>query len=204
MKRRPRSAAPLVCGLNFTAMMQRLCQDMAARLPELQHIDVRQIGFSFAQARNRSPHGLYATLTPLRFPGGALQARLHGRRYATQRLYDPAGRELLYVLSFYLPRFLDLGFHEKLATTAHELWHISPKFDGDLRRHRGRCYAHTRSQANYDAQMARLVDRYLQQSPPVSVYASLQRNFVQLQREWGGVFGTKIPHPRLLAFEEPV
>jgi predicted metallopeptidase len=199
--RRPPNAPP-ASGIDFTARMRRLCADMAGRLAELRHVDVQRIGFSFAQARNRSSHGLYAALTPMRFPGGALTARLNGHPYATQRLFDPSGRELLYILNFYLPRFLDIGFEEKLATVMHELWHISPSFDGDLRRHGGRCYAHTRSQGDYDAHMAQLAKRYLQLSPPESVYAFLRRNFAQLQRDWGGVFGTRIAQPRLIALEE--
>ena len=73
--------------------------------------------------------------------------------YTIQRLFDSKGQEFLYILTFYLPRFMDLSFREKLITVFHELWHISPQFDGDLRRHPGRCYAHTSSQKEYDAEM---------------------------------------------------
>ena len=43
----------------------------------------------------------------------------------------------------------------------HELWHISPDFDGDIRRHAGRYHAHTHSQAEYDDEMGLLADRWL-------------------------------------------
>ena len=39
---------------------------------------------------------------------------------------------MLYLLSFYLPRFLKLPWREKLATVIHELWHVNPQFNGDL------------------------------------------------------------------------
>ena len=42
-------------------------------------------------------------------------------------------------MSFYLPRFCDQSLDEKLSTVMHELWHISPAFDGDIRRLPGRC-----------------------------------------------------------------
>ena len=58
-------------------------------------------------------------------------------------------------------RFMDVDFEEKLVTIFHELWHVSPRFDGDLRRHPGRCYMHTGSQKDYDAQMLRLARRWL-------------------------------------------
>ncbi len=131
---------------DFTARMRLVCHDMAARLPELAHIDLDRVAVCFCQARKRVVHGLFASLTPLRFAGGAATTVRRGRPVAIQRLSDRSGREMLYVLSFYLPRFMDLDFREKLITIVHELWHISPQFNGDIRRHEGRWFAHTGSQ----------------------------------------------------------
>src|SRR5947199_128866 len=69
--------------------------------------------------------------------------------------------EILYLMTFCLPRFLDQDFDEKFVTLFHELYHISPQFDGDLRRHAGRYAVHTRSQRGYDEQMAHLARAYL-------------------------------------------
>ena len=178
--------------------MRDLCADAAARLAELSHIDVHRVGFAFAQTRKPVMHGMQASLTPMRFEGGALVGENRGRRVTVQRLYDASGVEMLYILTFYLPRFMDLDFQEKLVTVFHELWHISPAFDGDLRRHPGRCYAHTGSQANYDAQMEKLASRWLKLNPDPSLYEFLRLNFAQLQQAHGRVFGTRIPRPRLL------
>ena len=76
-----------------------------------------------------------------------------------QRVFAADGREMLYILNFYLPRFLDLPLAEKLDTVVHELWHVGPKFDGDLRRFGGRCFAHSGSQRNFDAHVAALTER---------------------------------------------
>ena len=48
--------------------------------------------------------------------------------------------------------------------------------------------------------------KYLDLSPPERLYAFLRCNFAQLQRSCGGVFGTKIPHPRLIPLDslEPI
>jgi hypothetical protein len=105
---------------------------------------------------------------------------------------------MLYLLSFYLPRFLDCPFDEKLATVLHELWHVSPHFNGDLRRHGGRCYAHGSSRRRFDAIAERLADRYLNQEPPREAYAFLYRNFRQLTRQYGRVYGIRIPAPKLI------
>ena len=184
-------------GFSFTNSMRRVCADAVERLPALGHIDLDHVALSFAQTRKRTAHGLYASLTPMRFAGGSLICRRRASTYAIQRLYDAQGREILYILTFYLPRFMDLGFREKLITVFHELWHIGPAFDGDLRRHPGRCYAHTHSQKDYDAEMDMLARQYLSAAPPLDIYGFLQGNFADLLTQYGRVFGAKIRRPRL-------
>jgi predicted metallopeptidase len=182
--------------------MRRLCSDIVSRVPELHHIDLNRVAVSFAQTRKRVTHGLQASLTPLRFAGGRATETQRGREIAVQRLFDRSGREMLYILTFYLPRYLDLSFREKLETAVHELWHIGPRFDGDLRRHAGRCYAHSHSQAGYDSHVARLVDRWLASDPPDECYAFLRYRFDELQRRCGAVYGTRIPRPKLIPASE--
>lgn len=195
----PIAATPATAaGFDFTAHMRTLCRDMAARLPELAHIDLDRVAVSFAQTRKAVGHGMYASLTPMRFEGGALETRRRGRRYTVQRIYDGEGREMLYILNFYLPRFLETTFREKLHTVLHELWHIGPAFDGDLRRFGGRCYAHSSSQAAYDAQVDRLLDRWLALEPPKPIYSFLRHRFAELSRRHGRVYGLKLPHPKLV------
>jgi hypothetical protein len=167
-------------------------------MPELSHVDISRVAFSFAQARRSTSWGMFASLTPLRFPGGSIEGKRGNRRYAIQRLIDRQGQDMLYILTFYLPRFQEQSFREKLITVFHELWHISPAFDGDIRRHSGRCYAHTSSQAEYDAEMARLAERWLASSPPAELLGFLQLKFQELQAKHGRVVGVRIPRPKLL------
>ena len=185
-------------GFDFTSAMRRLCADMVRRLPQLHHIDLDRVAVSFCQARRDVAHGLQAALTPLRFEGGATTTGDGRRRWACQRVVDGSGREYLYVLSFYLPRFLNLSVEEKLATTLHELWHISPTCDGDLRRHEGRCYAHGTSQREYDAHMDHLARQWLSLDPPYHLYEFLESNYGQLAAEYGSVHGQHVAVPKLL------
>ncbi len=185
-------------GFNFTRQMRRLIEDIVQRLPELAHIDLPRVAISFAQARKRSTAGIHASLTPMRFHGGQLTTKRRGQSFQVQRLFDPGGQEILYILTFYLPRFQDVDRNEKLVTILHELWHISPQFDGDIRRHGGRCFAHTHSQQQYDAGMQKLVDRWIAAEPPRELYAFLELDFRQLHEKFGRVYGTKIPQPKLL------
>ena len=185
-------------GFNFTAHMRILCDDLSSRLEELSHIDTRRVAIRFCQARRSTRHGLYASLTPMRFEGGKLVSRRRGRTWTVQRLYNDAGREMLYLPSFYLPRFLARPFEEKLSTVVHELWHIGPAFDGDLRRHAGRCYAHGQSQKQYDARVRELAAKWLVLDPPRKVYEFLRCDFRELLRRHGRIFGQKIRTPRLI------
>lgn len=185
-------------GFDFTSQMRLVCQHISKTMPELGHVDMNRVAVSFGQARRRTSWGTYASLTPMRFEGGAVIGKRRGRTYAIQQLVDRSGREMLYILTFYLPRFQDQTFREKLVTIFHELWHISPTFDGDLRRHEGRCYAHTHSQAEYDAHMAVLAERWLKLCPPVSLLDFLRHDFQTLQERHGRVCGVKIPRPKLI------
>lgn len=185
-------------GFDFTRHMRALCGDLCTRLPELAHIDMGRVAIRFCQTRNRTRFGVHASLTPLRFEGGSLAGRRRGRTWTVQRLFDAGGREMLYLLSFYLPRFLERPFREKLETVVHELWHIGPAFDGDLRRHPGRCYAHSHSQKQYDAHVELLAGRWLSLEPPPAVFEFLQCGFDELAQRHGHVYGQRIPTPKLI------
>lgn len=188
-------------GFNFTEHLRRLCGDMVERLPQLSHIELDALAFAFAQTRKSTEHGLYASLTPMRFENGAREGISQGRRYRIDPLMDQGGRELLYILTVYLPRFMDLGFREKLITILHELWHISPAFDGDLRRHEGRCYAHSHSQKQYDVLMSELATQWMAAAPSADLYRFLDLDFAELQARYGRVYGRKIARPRLIPMD---
>jgi len=185
-------------GFDFSFAMRLLVCDMIQRTPELAHIRMNQVAVAIVQARADTSHGIFASLTPMRFEQGSKQTVRRGKPFTVQMLYDEHGREMLYILSFYLPRFMNLDFSEKLITIFHELWHISPAFDGDIRRHPGRCYAHSASQKEYDAHMAVLSNRYLMQSPPRSLYEFLEEDFSALYQKHGSIYGVKIPRPKLI------
>jgi len=185
---------------DFTAAMSRLCDDITCRLDDFLHIDMSRVAVGFAQTRSRALHGLQAKLTPMRFEGGTLTTQRSGRTWTVQRLYH-SEREMLYILTFYLPRFLDQSFREKMITILHELYHISPRFDGDIRRFEGRYHVHSHSQQEYDAEMDRLATHYLDMRPDPSLYSFLRHNFQTLSKLHGGVLGLQFPVPKLVPLD---
>src|SRR5690606_38196621 len=94
---------------DFTRAMSELCEDITNRHEAFLHIDMSRVAVCFAQARSSVLHGLQAKLTPLRFENGMLTSRRGSRTWTVQRLYL-GKREMLYILTFYLPRFLEQSF----------------------------------------------------------------------------------------------
>lgn len=182
---------------DYTAAMHRLCVDVCGRVPDFGHVDMDRVAVTFAQARRRVSWGLQAKLTPMRFEGGSLTTVRHGRTWTVQRLYD-GDREMLYILTFYLPRFQNQSYREKLVTVLHELYHIGPRFDGDIRRHEGRYHVHSHSQNEYDRRMGEYVDEYLATSPDRDLLEFLRPRFSTLARRHDGIVGLQVPIPKLV------
>ncbi|MBN2023510.1 MAG: hypothetical protein JW809_12040 [Pirellulales bacterium] len=197
---RSRQPSTPPAGFDFTLHMRRLCEDVTDRVAALRYVDMSRVAISFCQTRRATEHGLFATLTPMRFSGGREYVLRGGQRWASQRLVDESGREMLYILGFYLPRFLERTFDEKLATITHELWHINPKFNGDIRRHGGRFFAHGPA-GDHDAVARRLAREWLALAPPEALYAFLRLDFHSIRRLHGPIFGRKIPTPKLFPLD---
>jgi hypothetical protein len=182
---------------DFCGHVRRLCADIVSRCEELRHIDVSRLLFGMTQARSGRLHGLQARVTPLRMRDGCLRRQRHGIPYQVQR-YFVGSREMLYLVTFCLPRFLDQDFDDKFITLFHELYHISPRFDGDLRRHAGRYDVHSHSKRSYDTQMAHLARAYLSDGADPTLHGFLRLNFAQLQQRHGAVAAVVVPRPKLI------
>ncbi len=187
-------------GLDFGHAIHSVCQDIVSHSPEFKHLHLPQILITITQSRTAHRHGLQAKVTPLRFRKGQMIEKRRGKLLQVQRYWlDQV--ELLYLVTFCLPRFLNQPFEEKCITLFHELYHIAPEFNGDLRRHGGRCAIHTSSKKAYDQSMLRLAEDYLNRTPNRHLHSFLKLNFEQLQACHGQVFGHVVPIPKLVPVE---
>jgi hypothetical protein len=89
-----------------------------------------------------------------------------------------------------------------MVTVLHELYHISPQFDGDIRRMDGRYHVHSHSQREYDQQMESLAARYLEIQPPEELYAFLRSDFRGLDGQYRGIVGLRAPIPKLIPLND--
>jgi hypothetical protein len=193
---------PVMLGLNpgpfqFSERMRILVEDVVQRTPDLVHINLDYVLVGISRARTRRPFGLQAKVTPMRFKQGALTQRRRGWIYQVQQFYVN-GVEMLYLLSFCLPRFQDLPFDEKMITIFHELFHIAPEFNGDLRRHHGRYYQHSHSKKKYDLHMQKYAQSYFDSQPDLGLSEFLKCTFEELHERHGGVQGVMVPVPKLV------
>lgn len=183
--------------IDFSRHMRRLCSDIASRCETLRHVRMPRVLVSFTPSRNRNRYGLQARVTPMRHRAGRLVRRMGSSDFQVQR-YFVNDVEMLYLLTFCLPRFFNQPFEEKLATVFHELFHMSPAFDGDLRRHPGRYAVHSPSKADYESNAMRLMGNYLKGHGRPEVFAFLKHRYRDLWLKHGGIRGVRVPRPRLL------
>ena len=157
---------------NITLAVKRLIRDAARRLPELSHLRASRILVVAGEARRASR----ATIRPAHFKETGRRAS-QGRRKPLVRI---KGRKVLYVVTLRPLWFLASTTEERIDTILHELYHVSPRFDGTL--HRGR--RHTRlPRARYDRRVRALRRRYLAAAPQ-EVLAPLAHRGVARVRMW--------------------
>jgi hypothetical protein len=188
-----------VTTLNLTCELERLIGDITDRTPELQHILPERLLVCVSSGRP-SAGGSLAKIHPLRFAGGEKSVTTkRGRRrvVCTMPTITHQGEEILYVIYFLVPRFLELPFREKLITVFHELYHISPACDGDIRRFPGRNYAHGSSTKSYNALMGNLVDSYLERLPENSRLGFLEGNLASLRARHSAIVARRLQAPRI-------
>ncbi|MDR3109575.1 MAG: hypothetical protein LBU65_07810 [Planctomycetaceae bacterium] len=183
---------------DYTEALRRTCVDICFRVAELQHIDMEQVGVSFARTKNIAPFGIYASTYPLRFEDGKRTIQRNGRWLTHKQIQNAGGVEYLYIINFYMPRFIDLKFNVKLETIIHELYHISPYFNGDLRRFGGRCFAHGKSQKQYDKIVLSLMETWLKQDPAPELWDYLKMNYNEINQNNQKITGTKFKIPKIV------
>jgi predicted metallopeptidase len=190
----------LVATLNLSAELERLIADIAVRVEEFSHLDPRRILVCVSSTRGGGVHGTYAKIHPLRFENGTRSKTIRRgvRKYDYEMpVITHRGVDMLYVVYFLIPRFLNLPFREKLITLFHELFHISPEFNGDIRRFPGKNYAHGSSTKRYNANMAKLVEAYLKKHDQVGLTAFLEGDMAAIRERYQAIVGRKMAAPRI-------
>lgn len=187
---------------DFSRSMHRLISDIARYSTDFTHLDPNSLLIGLSQARTSRRYGLYAKIVPMRFEEGSRFYFKGSRTYEIEPMWHD-GKEVLYVIYFVLPRFQNLSFEEKMTTVFHELYHISPQFNGDIRRFPGSRYAHSCRKENFDAKARRMADAYIEKTPNRNLLDFLNFKFRKLRHHYGEIVGHKVPIPKMKLVTEP-
>ncbi len=183
-------------GFDFTGNMTLLIKDIINAHASFRHIVPEKVLIAISPS-NGSRSGVVAKLRPMRFEGGAQTKTIRGKEYLAPNV-NINGQNIFYVVYFHLPRFLNHGtFDTKLATVLHELYHISPLFNGDVRRFSGKNYAHGSSRKKYDELINVYAHEYISSTAHPELSSFLKYKYSELRNKYGAIYGDMIRICRL-------
>jgi len=175
--------------------MTLLVEDVVKTHRAFSHIGIKNVLVAISPS-NGSRSGVVAKLRPMRFEGGSKTKTVRGIEYAAPEI-NINGSRILYIVYFHLPRFLNHGnYKNKLSTVLHELYHISPLFNGDIRRFSGKNYAHGNSRRGYDDLINIYTEEYINSTLNPELSAFLKYRYSELKRRHGAIYGDMIRIPR--------
>lgn len=175
---------------NLTRDIEKLTRIIARNVEEFTHLDPDRMVFGISAARSRSQYGVFARTYPLRFEGGAKTTRHRGHLYEWPE-WRVRGHSILYYIDFMIPRYLDLPPEQKVRTLVHELFHISPFFNGDLRvLGKGRHKYHGRSRKWYEQIITPMVNATLRLDE-IKHFPFVHLDFSALSARHGAITGQR-------------
>jgi len=182
-------------GFDFTGSMDLLVDDIVKTHPFFKHIIPDNILIAISPS-NGNKSGVVAKLRPMLFEGGFRTKTIRGNEYEAPEVIIN-GINILYIVYFHLPRYLDHGGYEtKLSTVLHELHHISPLFNGDIRRYSGKNYAHGNSRKGFDDLINIYTEEYIKLTSHPELSYFLKNKYSELRRKYGAICGDMIRIPR--------
>lgn len=157
---------------NLNVAIAQLIRHIARTMPEFSHIRGTRILVVAGEARRASR----GTVKPLTFAGARSVDKETGRRKPVVRI---GGKRMLYSITLRPLFFRNSSPEERVATIIHELFHISPEFDGTLDRTR----RHARMGKDFNKLLRPLVRRYLKQCPK-DLLAAMSHSGEVLMNQW--------------------
>lgn len=187
---------------DFNQAMAALVADIIQVIPEFSHYRSQQIAISAAYSRSSRRSGVLAYVLPLRYDHGSpVELRKQGCliQHWAMPVMNHNGEELLYIVYFLLPRFLKLSFRDRLETVIHELYHIHPRFNGDLRRFTGRNRLHG-NMKQFDKKVSELTDAYLYHGSSPSLLSVMRCRYDAILKQFGAISAHQWvePKPKLI------
>lgn len=166
--------------------LEILTHDIIKAVPEFSHIDNSRILFSLKNSPKNSDNDYYAEVKCL--SNNSYDFVSDGR--ITKHYYSDCllknGIPAFYLIEYTVPSFIDLTLREKICTIMHELYHISPLFNGELRLFNGKNCLHGPCPEKFDEYMYYLSDIFLAKYKNLDELFKL--NYLEITNKHGDLF----------------
>ena len=185
--------------INITDVLTLIIREIVRFSPVFSHIDTDRLLVSLASNRSGGRGGaILGKLVPLRFENGMKTMRYRGRLFTMPEIRH---REIpqLYIVYFYTPRFFDLPAEEKLRVIFHELYHINPEFNGDIRRMGKKKAAHGHSRKHFDFHFIEEAEAFGSGIRDTGYYRFLSLSTKELEETFSRITGLRVKTPRPVA-----
>jgi len=169
--------------INLTDILTLIIHDMIKSTDEFKLFDLNKILICCASNRKDFRGATYGKLLPLRFKDGSEIIRHNGRFYTIPKL-KVNNTEILYIIYFYIPKFFNLSVKDKINVMFHELYHINPDFNGDIRRMGEFKSAHGHSRKSFEEKYIEYSNIFFSNIKDTPYYKFLQMNSNNIQDQF--------------------
>ena len=169
--------------INLTDVLTLVIYDIIKSTDEFKSFDINRILVCCASNRKDSKGAIYGKLQPLRFRDGS-EIIEHNKGYYAIPKVVLNKIEIFYILYLYIPKFFDLTIKDKINVIFHELYHISPEFNGDIRRMSNVKSAHGHSKKSFEERYIKYADRYFSKLNETPFYNFLQMNLEDIKKQF--------------------
>ncbi len=196
--------SPALKAINLSDFLHDLIADICRHTSFFSHIDTEKIHICISSNRAGGRGATFGKVVPLKFKGGEEVLYHRGKCYVMPKIEVHSIR-ILYLIYFYMPRFTDLAPIEKLRVIFHELYHIHPEFNGDIRRFGKNGSAHGTSKKKFDTQFERELIAYSFAIRTTSVWDFLSLDTRGIFKNYQEVlsYRMKVPKPIILETGNP-
>ena len=169
--------------INITDILTLIISDMIQSTDEFRSFDLNRMLICCASNRSDSRGGIYGKLVPLKFENGSDIINFRGKLYTTPKIVHN-NIEIKYLIYYYHPKFFDISAREKVNVMFHELYHINPEFNGDIRRMGKVKKAHGHSKKSFEEKYLDYADNFYSYVKETSYHAFLEMNSMDLQKSF--------------------
>ncbi len=169
--------------VNLTDILTLIIHDMIKSTDVFKSFDLNKIIVCCASNRKDFRGATYGKLLPLRFKDGSEIIRHNGQIYSIPKVMIN-GTEILYIIYFYIPKFFNLSVKDKINVMFHELYHINPDFNGDIRRMGEFKSAHGHSRKAFEEKYIEYADSFFYNIESTPYYNFLKMNSDEIKRSF--------------------